>query len=39
MAGFSEEDILKKALVDVERTNKRVMLMRKKVKFMMIFRI
>lgn len=31
MAGFSDEDILKKAVIDIERTNKRVMLMRKKV--------
>lgn len=30
MAALTEEDILKKALVDMERTNKRVMLMRKK---------
>ena len=31
MADFSEEDMLRKAMLDVERTNKRVMLMRKKV--------
>jgi hypothetical protein len=31
MAGLTEEDVLRKALVDVERTNKRALLMRKKV--------
>jgi hypothetical protein len=31
MAAFSDEDLLLKAFTDVERTNKRVMLMRKKV--------
>lgn len=38
MAGFSDEDILKKAVIDIERTNKRVMLMRKKVN-KILFRI
>ncbi len=38
MAGFSDEDILKKAVIDIERTNKRVMLMRKKVR-KILFRI
>ena len=34
MACFTEEDIFKKAMQDVERTNKRVMLMRKKVELL-----
>ena len=36
MADFSEEDMLRKAMLDVERTNKRVMLMRKRVKRLLI---
>jgi hypothetical protein len=31
MADFSDEDMFRKAMLDIEKTNKRVALMRKKV--------
>lgn len=35
MANISQEDLIKKAFEDLEKTNKRVMLMRKKVPFIL----
>lgn len=36
MADYSAEDMLKKAMLDIEKTNKRVQLMRKKVFFVLV---